>query len=101
MLKRTALAAFILSLATAAYADVPKPDRTTTNTKKAAAVETYLSIQLDRGADEARLIIPRSQLKTLRAELDAMDAGTDATAALISSDSGSRLQIIVSGVLLS
>ena len=101
MLRRMILAVAILLLVSTAYADIPRPDRTPTQTKKTAAVDTYLSIQLDRDAREARLIIPRSQLKALRAELDALDAGSDATAALISADSTTRLQIIVSGVLLS
>ena len=101
MLKRTILAAAILLLATAAYADIPRPDRTPTKANKTAAVDTYLSIQLDREAKEARLIIPRSQLKALRAELDALDDGSDATAAFISTESTSRVQMIVSGVLLS
>ena len=101
MLKRTILATSILVLATAAYADVPRPDRTPTKAKKAPALDTYLSIQLDRGAGEARLIIPRSQLKALRAELDALDEGSSDTAAALSMGSSSRLQMIVSGVLLS
>ena len=101
MLRRTILAAAMLLLATAAYADIPRPDRTPTKANKTAAVDTYLSIQLDRDAKEARLIIPRSQLKALRAELDALDTGPNVTASVISADSTSRLQMIVSGVLLS
>ena len=101
MIRRTILAVAILLLATAAYADIPRPDRTPTKANKTAAVDTYLSIQLDRDAKEARLIIPRSQLKALRAELDALDGAPDITAGLVSADSTSRLQIIVSGVLLS
>ena len=101
MLKRTILATSILVLATAAHADIPRPDRTPKNTKKAAAMDTYLSIQLDRDAGEARLVIPRSQLKALRAELDALDEGTGDPTAALSTDSFSRLQVIISGVLLS
>jgi hypothetical protein len=101
MLKRTILAAAVLLLVSAAHADIPRPDRTPTKSNKAAAVDTYLSIQLDRDAKEARLIIPRSQLKALRAELDALDRGPNVTAGVISGDSTSRLQMIVSGVLLS
>jgi hypothetical protein len=101
MLRRTLLAAAMLLLATAAYADIPRPDRTPTKANKTATVDTYLSIQLDRDAKEARLIIPRSQLKALRAELDALDRGPNVTAGVISADSTSRLQMIVSGVLLS
>jgi hypothetical protein len=101
MLRRTIHAAAMLLLAIAAYADIPRPDRTPTKANKTAAVDTYLSIQLDRDAKEARLIIPRSQLKALRAELDALDTGPNVTAGVISADSTSRLQMIVSGVLLS
>lgn len=98
MLKRLALTALILLFASAAYADIPRPERTPAG-KKQKAVDAYLSIQLDRGAEEARLIIPRSQLKALRAELDSI--GEDDPSAAGVTGSSSRLQMIVSGALLS
>ena len=101
MLKSTILAAALFLLTVTAYADIPRPDRTPTKGKTPATVDTHLSIQLDRDAKEARLIIPRGQLRALRAEIDALDEGANATAGLVSADSASRFQIIVSGVLLS
>ena len=97
MLKRIILTLSILVLASTAFADIPRPDRTPNRTKKPAEIDTHLSIILDREAKEARLIIPRSQLKALRAELDGIDGGPDET----TSSSISRLQLIVSGVFLS
>lgn len=82
---------FTIFVTTLALADVPSPE------KKSAGVTTSLSIRLDREATEAKLIIPRSQLKQLRAELDALDNGTDETAAA----GVSRTQTIVGGAFLS
>lgn len=77
------------------------PAKTPKNTKKSAVVDTYLSINLDPNAQEARLIIPRSQLKQLRAELDSLDGGSDDTAAAMTTGGISRMQTIVSGVFIS
>ena len=85
------------AFASTAFADIPRPDRTPNRTKKPAEIDTHLSIVLDRDAKEARLIIPRSQLKALRVELEGIHGGSDGTAA----GSISRLQLIVSGVFLS
>ena len=101
MLKRTTLTFSILILAATAFADVPRPDITPSRIKKPASVDTHLSIVLDRNAKEARLIIPRSQVKALRAELEDIDSGSDGTAALLTAGGISRLQMIVSGTFLS
>lgn len=85
---------------TSAFADVAGPDRSPKPVKRPSAVDTYLSIRLDRDAKEARLIVPRSQLKTLRAELDAIDNGTD-TSAVATSGGISKMQTIVSGIFIS
>jgi hypothetical protein len=58
-----------------------------------------MSIRLDRDATEARLLIPRSQLKQLKAELEQMDDESDNTAAV--THDFSRTQTIVSGMFLS
>ena len=99
MLKLTIAALAILALAASTFADIPRPDRTPNREKKPAAVDTYLSIVLDRDAKEARLVIPRNQLKALSAELEGID-GDETTAALATSGT-SRLQMIVSGVFMS
>jgi len=89
-----------LTFVTAAVADIARPDRSPKPVKKPAAVDSYLSIKLDRNAKEARLIIPRSQLNALRAELVAIDAETDTTAAATSGGI-SKLQTIVNGPFFS
>jgi len=101
MLKRTILTLSILAFASTAFADIPRPDRTPNRVKKPVEIETHLSIVLDRDAKEARLIIPRSQLKALRAELDGIDGGSDEATAALATSGISRLQMIVSGVFLS
>ncbi len=60
------------------------------------SVETSLSIRLDRSATEARLIIPRGQVKQLRAELEQLDDPDNTTAAGFT-----NVQTIISGGLLS
>jgi hypothetical protein len=101
MQKLTILSLSILVFAASALADIPRPDSTPNRAKKPAAVDTHLSIVLDRDAKEARLIIPRSQIKALRAEFDNIDGDPDETTAALSSTGISRLQLIVSGVFLS
>ncbi len=90
----------ILLLATAASADVPRPDPTKTP-KQVKGIDTTLTIRLDRTAKDAKLIIPKSQIKQLRAELEQLDNDTDNTAAVTAPNSFSRTQTIVSGAFLS
>ena len=92
------MVAVVLVLSTAVFADIAKPSATT-NGKP--IIETTLDIRLDANAKDARLIIPRSQIKQLRAELESMDDGSDNTAAVISGPGISRLQTIMSGLFLS
>lgn len=82
-----------LMVSASVLADVPRPE----TPKSKGSIDTTLSIDLDREAKEARLIIPRSQLKQLRAELDALDAGDDTA----STGGVSRIQTIVGGLFLS
>lgn len=100
MYKTLFISVLLLTFVTAALADIARPDRTPKPVKKPAAVDSYLSIKLDRNAKEARLIIPRSQLKTLRAELDAIDNGTDSTPEPTAGGI-SKVQTIVSGLFIS
>jgi hypothetical protein len=83
----------------AALADIRLPDtpKPTPAPKKAKALDTYLNIRIDKDAKEARLLIPKDQLKQLRAQLDELDDSSNATAFL----SISRTQTIVSGLFLS
>ena len=88
--------AVVLSLTPLTLADAPSPDKPA---KQAKSINTTLSIRLDREAKEARLIIPRDQIKQLRAELEQVDGGSDDTAAV--TGVFTRAQTIVSGALLS
>ena len=102
MLRRYILAVSLLLLPAIVHADVARPEKSPDRVKKPVEIDTYLSIRLDSEAKEARLIIPRSQAKALRAELEALDGDSDPTAALLStSGDNPRLRMIVSGVFLS
>ena len=85
---------FITLLSTSVQADVrvdpPK-------TKPGKSIDTLLRVDITRDAKEAKLIIPKSQLKQLRAELEGLDDSSDRTAAL----SFTRTQTVVSGIFLS
>lgn len=78
-----------------AWADIPGP------TKPSTGVETRLLIRIDQNAKEAKLIIPKSQLNQLRAELERLE-GSDSNAAAASLNLNfTRTQTIVSGLFLS
>lgn len=95
-MRRTLLCfAIVLSFVTMTFADVARPDKPK---KPVKSIDTSLSIRLDRDAREAVLIIPRDQVKQLRAELDQLD-GTDSNTATVGTFT--RLQTVVSGTLLS
>ncbi|CAN5514405.1 hypothetical protein BH10ACI2_BH10ACI2_15640 [soil metagenome] len=95
------LTAFILLVSAATFADIPRPDPTKTpKPKSSKSIETSMEIKLDSTAKEARLIIPRSQIRELRAQLDQMDDDSDNTAA-VTTPGVTRTQTIVSGTFLS
>lgn len=79
------------------FGDIARPDKP----KSTRSIDTTLSIKLDRDAKEARLIIPASQIKQLRAELERFDDGSDNTAAIITGNGFTRMQTIISGAFLS
>jgi hypothetical protein len=81
---------FSLSIRADVRVDPPK-------TKPGKSIETLLRVDIERGAKEAKLIIPKAQLKQLRAELEGLDDGSETTAAL----SFTRAQTVVSGMFLS
>lgn len=89
-----------LLVSVTAFADIPRPEPAKTpKSNSSKSIETSMKIRLDREAKEARLIIPKSQIKQLRAELEKMDDDdSDNTAAVTSF---SRTQTIVSGSFLS
>jgi hypothetical protein len=86
----------LLGLPVFADEALPKPVPTT---KKVTpkSINSNLGIRLDRNAKEAKLIIPKSQLKQLKAELDRMD-GDPAEA---SADAGNHRSTIIGGIFLS
>jgi len=86
----------VLLVSAAAFADIPRPDK---SPKPQSGVPSTLEIKLDPNAKEATLIIPKSQVKQLRAELDALDDDSGNTAA--ATGGISRIQTIVSGAFLS
>lgn len=86
--------ALIAAAALVAFADVRLPD--TPQPKQSKAIDTRLQIRLDRDAKEARLLIPKSRIKQLRAELEELDEpGATASASF------SKTQTVVSGLFLS
>lgn len=102
MKRLISLAAILIVTASVAFADIaPEPGKKSSRVKKPPVVDTTLAIMLDSKATEARLIIPASQLKQLRAELDLLDGGEDNTAALSTQGAFTRTQTIVSGAFLS
>ncbi len=94
------LTTVVLLAAVAVFADIARPDPTKTP-KPPKGVDTTMSIRLDRNATEVKLIIPKSQIKQLRAELEQLDDDSDNTAAVTNPSSFSRTQTIVSGAFLS
>lgn len=100
MKKIFGLSALIFLFSMSAFADIrvetptPKPEKTP---KQAKSIETTLGISLRRDAKEARLIIPKSQIKQLRAGLEQLDDDADTSASL----SFTKTQTVVSGLFLS
>jgi hypothetical protein len=92
---------FVTLFSLAALADIPRPStpKPVKTPKQAKSIDTNLMIQLDRNAKEAKLIIPKSQIQRLRAELDELDGGANNTAA-VSRSSFTGTQTIVSGMFL-
>lgn len=92
----------VLMLASAVvFADIARPDRSPSRVKKPArAIDGTLNIKLDRDAKEARLIIPRSQVKQLQAQLDEI-TGDDNVAEVSATGGITRTRTIVSGLFLS
>lgn len=102
MKRLTWLVGIVMIASSAGLANIARPDTPPSKTpkpKSGSVISTHMSIRLDRDAKEARLIIPRSQLKQLRAELEQIDDGDGTAAATIPGPS--RTQTIVAGLFLS
>lgn len=78
-------------------ADIARPEPTKP-VKQKKSVATTMTIRMDKDTKEAKLIIPKSQIKQLRAALEDLDNESDATAA---AGGATRTQTIVSGMFLS
>src|SRR5688500_5334151 len=87
--------AVLLSVGSSGLANIADPSLP----GRSKSVDTSLSIRIDKNAREAKLIIPKAQLRQLRAELEQLDNGTDGNVA--AGSSVTRTQTIVSGSLLS
>jgi len=94
------ITALVILASAAVFGDIARPDKTPNRTPKPKSVDTSLTIRLDRDATEAKLLIPKSQIKQLRAELEQMDDDSGNTAA-VTTGGFSRTQTIVSGMFLS
>lgn len=92
------LTALALITSTAAFADIA-PIRPEKTPKPKPGVNTTMEIMMDKSAKEAKLLIPKSQIKQLRAELESLDDDNGNTAAV--TGGFTRLQTIVSGAFLS
>lgn len=95
-MKRIALlVSLILCFLSAGLANTPPPHITGKGKK---SIDTYLHISIDRRVSQAKLVIPRSQLQQLRAELEKIDADGGPAAV---TENFTRMQTLVSGTLLS
>ena len=95
--------AAMLAFSTFAFADIARPIASPQQPKQPKAqkfVDTEMDIKLDRDATEAKLLIPKSQIKELRAALEDLDNGVDNTAAVTTSGF-SRTQTIMTGLFMS
>lgn len=91
---------FVLLLTIAGFADVPLPKITPEKTPVAnKSIDGFLQISLKRDAKEARLIIPKSQFRELRAALDEVD--NDDGKAAVTTTPYTRTQTVVGGTFLS
>ena len=100
MKKLILLVATSMLLAVVAFADIARPVNPKDKSTK-ASYETTLDIRLKADAKDATLIIPKSQIKQLRAQLESIDDGAENTAAIVSGSGFSGMQTIMSGLFLS
>ncbi|HEY8560293.1 MAG TPA: hypothetical protein VIL74_07940 [Pyrinomonadaceae bacterium] len=89
----------LAAFSAAAFADIRLPDAPTPTPAPTpeTSFETRIYITIDKDAKDARLLIPKNQLKELRAQLDALDGGANAAPLT----GFARAQTIVGGLFLS
>lgn len=92
------LFALTLLLSTVILADIRLPDNKTPKPAPSKSIDTTLSVRINKDTKEAKLVIPRSQLKELRAELEQLENDSDNVA---TTSSFSKTQTVVSGTFLS
>lgn len=100
-MKNYALAfALILIAASAIYADIRLPETPKPANKTEKTFNSRMVIRLSNETDEPKLIIPKNQVKQLRAALEALENDSD----LALTEAGgnfSRSQTVVSGFFMS
>ena len=97
MKKALFLFALTVIFSSFALADIRLPD--TPMPKPPKSIDSAMTIRFDKKAKDATLVIPKAQLKQLRAELEQLDNQQDNNA---SATTGfSRTQTIVSGLFMS
>lgn len=97
MKKILSLCVLIGLLSIAVFADVRVDTPTPTQKPKAGkSITTHFDVSFDRNAKEARLLIPKDQLKQLRAELEQLDDSDN-----LASNGFTKTQTVVSGMFLS
>lgn len=104
MKKLLCLLMLVSLFSVAAFADIRLPDeaKPTPKSKPTKSYDSKMTIRLDQNATEATLVIPKSRIKQLRAELELLDDESDTVAVLSDSNGGvSRTQTIVGGMFLS
>jgi hypothetical protein len=93
------LLAFFALFANNAFADIARPEPN--KTKPSKAIDSRMTIRIDKNAKEAKLIIPKNQLKQLRAELEQLDDDDSDTTAAAASLNFTRAQTVAGGLFLS
>ena len=97
MKKILSLSVFLILFSIVALADIRLPETPKPDSKK--SIDSFLSIKFDKNTKEAKLIIPKSQLKQLRAELEQLDNEQDTNA---NAKTGfTRAQTIIGGLFMS
>lgn len=95
---------FLGAFSFAAFADIAPPPtpRQTATPKQSKTIDSRMTIRFDQNATDAKLIIPKSKIKQLRAELEMLDDESNTNAVLDDSSGGfPRAQAVIGGLFLS
>ncbi len=104
MKKKSVLLVFLLLIGCASiFGDIRAPEpKPTPKPPLPKTIDSTLTIKLDENAKDAKLVIPKSQLKQLRAQIDDLDNENDQNASLETGKSGlNSTQTVVSGFFMS